>query len=82
MNEHVGKEREGEKNDFCRDDMKDMEGGSPEHKPGYGLILERFSNIYNVDSTFVNSLWFDPITALQLSDMISFLGLPPYALWL
>ena len=42
MNEHVGKEREREreggreKNDFCRDDMKDMEGGSPEHKPGYG----------------------------------------------
>ena len=33
-----------EKNDFCRDDMKDMEGGSPEHKPdillGYGLIFE------------------------------------------
>ena len=32
--------REREKNDFCRDDMNDMEGGSPEHKPGYGLILE------------------------------------------
>ena len=43
MNEHVGKEREGEKNDFCRDDMKGMEGGGPEHKPdrllGYGFDI-------------------------------------------
>ena len=47
MNEHVGKKRERkgererererergrEKNDFCRDDMKDMVGGSPGHDP-------------------------------------------------